>query len=105
MKKSFALAALAAAAILAGCRRTDVRDFTVHVPELPADGLPKIQAALAKYGGVQHDSLKLDPASRTVSMRYDSMQIAKKNIEIAIAKAGYAANGVTPESVGAKPAK
>ena len=36
-------------------------------------------------------------------MQYDSMQIAKKNIEMAIAKVGYVANGVTPESIGAKP--
>ena len=30
------------------------------------------------------------------------MQIAKKNIEMAIAQAGFTANGVTPESIGAK---
>jgi hypothetical protein len=29
------------------------------------------------------------------------MQIAKKNIEMAIAKIGLTANGVTPESIGA----
>jgi hypothetical protein len=33
------------------------------------------------------------------------MQVAKKNLELAIAKAGFAANGVTPESVGAAPRK
>jgi hypothetical protein len=35
-------------------------------------------------------------------MKYDSMQLAKKNIEMAIAKKGLEANGVTPESVGEK---
>jgi len=33
-------------------------------------------------------------------LRYDSMQLAKKNIEMAIAKAGFEANGVKPESIG-----
>ena len=44
-----------------------------------------------------------DPANQCVRLKYDSMKIAKKNIEMAIAQAGYTANGVTPESIGAKP--
>ena len=47
-------------------------------------------------------TLEFDSANHCVKMQYDSMQIAKKNIEMAIAKVGYVANGVTPESIGAK---
>ena len=64
-----------------------------------------IAAALAQYAGVDKASLKFDPAAKTLSLRYDSMQLAKKNIEISIAQAGFTANGVTPESVGARPKK
>ena len=90
---------------VAGCRRTDVRDFTVSIPDMAAGDAQAIAAALAPYSGVDKASLKFDPAAKTLSLRYDSMQLAKKNIEISIAQAGFTANGVTPESVGARPKK
>lgn len=93
----------AAALALAGCRRTDVRDFAVDVPEATQADMPALAAALAPYGGVEKASLAFDAAARRLTLRYDSMQIAKKNIEMAIAKAGFTANGVTPASVGAAP--
>ena len=85
-----------------GCRRVDVRDFTVTVPSMTQEDVSMIQSALSVYGGIDHASLKFDVKSRTVKMKYDSMQLAKKNIEMAIAKIGLEANGVTPESVGVK---
>ena len=94
---------LAVVAILvAGCRRTDVRDFQVDLPEMSAADLPAARAALAPYGGVDQKSLVFDEKSHRLTMKYDSMMIAKKNIEMALAKAGFTANGVTPESIGAK---
>ena len=64
-----------------------------------------ITGALAMYGGVVKSSYSFDHAAHTLKLKYDSMQVAKKNLELAIAKAGFAANGVTPESVGAKQRK
>lgn len=90
---------------LSGCRRTDVRDFSVEIPSATEADLPALSAALAQYGGVARGSLKFDAAKHVLQLKYDSMQIAKKNIEMAIAGAGFAANGVTPESIGAKPRK
>ena len=83
-----------------GCRRTDVRDFEVSIPALTAESEPAIRMALSKYGGVDKASMKFDLAAKKLTLRYDSMQLAKKNIELAIAKAGFEANGVTPASVG-----
>ena len=100
MKQAIVLLALLA---VVGCRRTDERDFTVSIPEMTAEDAPAISAALAQYGGIDRSSMKFDPAAKTLVLRYDSMQLAKKNIELSIAKAGFTANGVTPESVGAKP--
>lgn len=103
-RRDFMAGALAAAfAAASGCRRTDVRDFEVSVPEATAEDAAALRAALAPYVGVKEDSVEFDPARRVLSLRYDSMQIAKKNIEMAIAEAGFTANGVTPQSVGAKP--
>lgn len=87
---------------LAGCRRTDVRDFAIDVPELTAADVSLVVSSLAPYGGVERSSIKFDAAAHRLTLRYDSMQIAKKNIEMAIAQAGFTANGVTPESIGAK---
>jgi hypothetical protein len=46
--------------------------------------------------------MKFDFKAKTLVLKYDSMQLAKKNIELAIAKAGLEANGVTPASVGVR---
>lgn len=88
--------------VLAGCRRTDVREFAIDVPELSAADVSLVMAALAPFGGVERSSIRFDAAAHRLTLRYDSMQLAKKNIEMAIAQAGFTANGVTPESIGAK---
>ncbi len=103
MKNVLVVAALVLA--LAGCRRTDVRDFTVDVPQATAADVPALIASLSPYGGVDKSTIKFDAASRKLTLKYDSMQIAKKNIEMAIAGAGFTANGVTPESIGKKSKK
>ncbi len=96
-----ALAVVAVACAMSeGCRRTDVRDFEVSIPALTAENEAVVRQALARFGGIDKASLKFDRKARKLSLRYDSMQLAKKNIELEIAKAGLEANGVTPASVG-----
>ena len=85
---------------LAGCRRTDVRDFAVEIPSATEADVPAIAACLSPYAGVERGSLKFDASKRVLTLRYDSMQLARKNIEMAIAGIGFTANGVTPESIG-----
>ena len=99
-----AIAALVIAA--GGCRRTDMREFVVEVPEATAADEVALRSALAMYEGIpvrnDPEAIKFDAANHRLTVRYDSMQLAKKNIEMSIAEAGFTANGVTPESVGAK---
>ncbi len=84
-----------AGALLAGCRVSDVRDVQVKVPAMASEAdLQKVREALRPLIGVNQDKTTYDLATRTVNVRYDSMQIAHKNIEIAIAEAGYEANGI-----------
>lgn len=87
---------------LVGCRRTDVRSFAVLVPQATEADVPALVAALDKFGGVEKSTIKFDATTHRLTMRYDSMQLAKKNIEMAIAAIGFKANDVTPESIGAK---
>ena len=101
--KAVPLALVAAAVLFAGCRRADVREFAVSIPEMVESDRAAIEGALRMYGGVDHGSYSFDFEKKVLTLRYDSMQIAKKNIEMAVAAVGLAANGVTPESVGAKP--
>lgn len=77
------------------CRRYDVRTVTIHVPEMGNKECSRIvEDALAKVGGIQMDKLKVDTLSRTVTVMYDSLQLSIKNVEFAIAEAGFAANDV-----------
>lgn len=110
MTARMALFAAALAAALCGCRRTDVRDFEIKVPALTHENSSKVVKALMGFDGVrdvaklQKNTIVIDESARTIKVKYDSMKVAKKNLEMAIASAGFEANGVTPESVGAKPA-
>ena len=88
MKHFIALTALTALAALAGCRREDIREMTVSMPGLTEADKAKIVEALAKYNGVEKDSYKWDMNAKTLTLRYDSMQIAQANIRYAIDEKG-----------------
>lgn len=77
-------AALVALTVLSGCRREDVREFTLTVPDLCASNRTQIAEALGKYNGIVKGSLKWNFDEKTISLKYDSMQIAKENIRQAI---------------------
>ncbi|HPS07616.1 MAG TPA: heavy-metal-associated domain-containing protein [Kiritimatiellia bacterium] len=88
--------------LVAGCRVSDVREMTVNVPAMSSDAdVQRVRAALATLGGVDKEKTVYDVPSHTVKVRYDSMQIAHKNIEIAIAEAGYDANKISAIHKGA----
>ncbi len=78
----------ASSLLLPGCRREDVREMTVSIPGLAESNKATVVAALAKYGGVQKDSFVWDMKAKTLTLRYDSMQIAQSNIRYAIAEKG-----------------
>ena len=79
---------MAAALALAGCRREDVRSVTVKMRGFSETDKPAIVAALSKYNGIRRDSFEWDAAAGTLTLRYDSMQIAQTNIRMAIESAG-----------------
>lgn len=101
--KTISLICTLIALVLVGCRRVDERDFVVSIPSMTEADAAVVTDALKGYAGIDKSSLVFDYTKKTLTLRYDSMQLAKKNIEMSIALAGFTANGVTPESVGAKP--
>ncbi|MBR3223138.1 MAG: hypothetical protein IKF72_13035 [Kiritimatiellae bacterium] len=82
--------ALLLAALASGCRREDIREMTVTMPGLAESNKVTIVAALAKYNGIQKDSYRWDMQAKTLTLRYDSMQIAQANIRYAIDEKGIA---------------
>ena len=74
--------------LVCGCRREDIREMTVSMPGLTEANKPKVVEALAKYNGVQKDSYVWDMNAKTLTLRYDSMQIAQANIRYAIDEKG-----------------
>ena len=91
------LTALAVAAALSGCRREDVREFTVEIPGLTQENRQKVVDAFTVrkpgqpprvYEGIRPDTFSFDFGKRTLTMKYDSMKIAKTNIRMLIEAAG-----------------
>lgn len=85
--KTTAIALLAILA-LAGCRREDVRTVTVEMMGFSERDIPAITQELSKYNGVDKKSFVWDVEAKTLSLKYDSMQIAQTNIRMAIENAG-----------------
>ncbi len=79
----------------AGCRVSDVREVVVKVPAMASESDVRIvRAALEKLGGIDKEKTRYDVNTHTIVVVYESMVVAHKNIEIAIAEAGYDANDV-----------
>lgn len=82
IKGSAAVAALA----LVGCRRQDIRTYTLELPNLTPEKKDAVVAALSRYAGIDKSSLKFDFKAKTLTLSYDSMQLAKTNIRMAVAE-------------------
>ncbi len=89
----FLLAGLLTAALCwtAGCRKQDLRTVTIQVPALKNQECARIiQDAFIRHPGIK--TVQPDVAARTVRVTYNSMVIARKNLEFIIANAGFDAN-------------
>lgn len=84
----FSLFILIALCAICGCRRTDVREFSIEIPDLTAANKAKVVEALAKYDGVKRDSYVFDFERKTLTLKYDSMKIARENVRQAIEAKG-----------------
>ena len=98
MKKLIPIAAIAL--VLAGCRREDVRTFSVEVENLSETNAAQVVEAFKisdkadprkfRYcDGVDIRSLVCDLAAKKVKVSYDSMRIARTNIRMLLEAKGF----------------
>lgn len=86
---------LGAALGLGSCRKADVRKVVVRVPELKtAKDIDTVTQALKKTKGIL--AINVDTNDTVLVVTYDSLRLAKMNVEHVIAEAGYAANETPP---------
>lgn len=82
---------------LMGCRKQDVRTVVISVPGLKNTACAQvIQNAFMHQPGIK--IVKPDIPQHTMTVTYDSMVIARKNIEFTIAGAGFNANDIPAQS-------
>ena len=89
-------------ALLSACRRVDVRETVIETPGVRSGICAElVLAALAELNpppqrsaqkAIDMDRTWVDTTNGLVHVRYDSMQLALKNLEFAITKAGFDAN-------------
>ena len=101
MKRILPLLALAALAVAGGCRVRDVRTATIRVAGLRNEACSnEIAKALARlpdsrYPNDRNDAEMclrieaIDYATGDLTVRYDSMKVGVRNLEDAIARAGF----------------
>ena len=88
------------------CRRNDFRVHKIRVPGLKNEKCVEIiQTALVRYtqqpsmdGSIKLDRISFDQSAQAVTIEYDSMKVALKNLEHAIAAAGFVANDIPADS-------
>ncbi len=93
MKAKALLSLFGVALIAAGCRLSDVRTVNIKVPGIRNEACAqRARQSLSQFRAIDPGRLNFDFAAGTVSVTYDSMQLALKNIELAINQAGFDAN-------------
>ncbi len=79
-----------------GCRKHDIRSVTIKVPAMSgSEEAQLVQNAFMQFGATGGViSVHADPVNQEVRITYDSMLIAHKNLEHAIADIGFDANDI-----------
>ena len=78
----------AAALLLAGCFRNDIRTEVFQVDQIrSAQGAQLAAQALRSLPGIKE--IRTDPENHTCTVVFDGLVLYKKNIEYAFVKAGF----------------
>ena len=80
---------------MVGCRKHDIRTAAVYVPGLKHPACAQIIGnALAREQAIPGTDIEIRMETKTVYIRYNSLQRSVKNLEYSIAAAGFDANEV-----------
>jgi len=104
MKRIYPVVLLFAVAVLCfSCRKRDIRTIKIHVPEMKNTACATlVNKKLSRVPGVKVETVRIDIARRTVTVSYDSIVLSMKNIEFAIAEAGFKANDIPADEKAAR---
>ena len=87
----------AVALVMVSCRQHDYRTVKVKVPQMHnAECANIVGRSLTNKIGIDPENISIDLNDKTVTLTYDSMQTALKNIEFFIADAGFKAGPIPP---------
>lgn len=89
-----------------GCRRTDYRTVIIQTPSVVNEACAlRVTEQLKRLHGIKFDSVSFDFEDGTLKLDYNSMVLARKNIEMAITAAGFDANELKadPQAAGNLP--
>ncbi len=103
--KRLAIGLIAAITLISGCFRPEFRTITVSVPQMKSEACAdRIVAACKRMDGVSN--VVADLNKKTVDVTYKTLNIGIKNVDFAIAEAGFDADDVkaTEEARKALPA-
>ena len=108
MKIITAIVLMSLVCLAVSCRRNDRRTMLIDVPGMKdTSSEAQVRGILMKIDGIAKDvdgrlRIESNLEDRTVLVTFDSMRLSLKNIEHALADAGYEANDVppNPQSVG-----
>lgn len=92
------------AMFMVSCRRSDIKEAIISVPEMRNRACADIivRALSSQIGVKGGPDIKIDLVTRTVTVEYESLVTALKNVEYAIAKAGFSANEIPADPEAAK---
>jgi copper chaperone CopZ len=77
------------------CRQHDYRTLVINVPEMRNNACVRvIGMKLGQVPGIKREDVKFDVANRKITVTYDTLLAADKNVEFLIADAGFKANGI-----------
>lgn len=88
---------LGLALVTTSCRKDDIRTTDISVPGMTNSACAKIiQDSFTTPQGVMQGIMTIQPdlLKKEVKITYDSMKLARKNLEYTIAAAGFDANEV-----------
>lgn len=72
------------------CYRNEMRSLEIHVPAMAGEVCKKvIMKQFLPLRGLEQDSIIFDYDKRMISLSYNSLEISSKNLEHAVAKAGF----------------
>jgi len=90
MKRAYFLVLSFLLLAVGGCRVHDVRTVEIRAPGVRCEQCSeRVAQALGMLEGVKAEKLGFDLEQGIVTVTYDSMQVAIKNMEYAVAGAGY----------------